>query len=113
MPIDQEPKQAFWNRQITGRGLGVVILACGATLTYISIIRPLLAAARHEQSVSLSLKGVMFSPILVAIGVFYLALGQRATRIMGQHQKPSAIGWLIFALTCGTGILIYQWLKST
>src|SRR5882724_1112613 len=92
MTNDQEQKQPFWNRQVTGRGLGVVIFAGGAAITYFTIVRPLLAASRHEPSVSLSLKGVVFAPIVLGLGVFYIALGPRATRTIAQGSKPTVVG---------------------
>jgi len=113
MSNEQEPKQPFWNRQVTGRGLGVVIFAGGAVITYLCIVRPLLAAARHEPSVSLSLKGVVCAPIVLGLGAFFIALGPRATRIMAQESKPTPAGWLIFALVTGVGIGVYLWMKST
>ena len=112
MSTEQEPKQPFWNRQVTGRGLGVVIFAGGAVIAYFSIVRPLLAAARHEPSVSLSLKGVVFAPIVLGLGVFFIALGPQATRIMAQESKPTPMGWLFFALVCAVGFGLYLWLKS-
>jgi hypothetical protein len=92
MASDATPKQPFWNRQVTGRGMGVVIFAGGAGITYLCIVRPLLAAARHEPSVSLSLKGVVFAPIVLGLGAFYIALGPRAPRIMAQESRQLRVG---------------------
>ena len=100
------------DRQLSERGIGVLALVGCGILTYLSIISPLVAASRQEESVSLSLKGAVVAPVLFAIGLINVFLGDRAVQILGRRQKPSALGWVIYIATFGIGILLYQWLKG-
>jgi hypothetical protein len=111
-PTDQKPKQSVMDKQLTERGIGIFALVGCGVLSYLSIISPLVAASRHEESVSLSMKGAVVVPVLLAIGIINVTMGERASRILGRRQKPSALGWVIYIVTFGIGILLYQWLKS-
>lgn len=110
-PNEKQPKPAVMDRQLSERGIGVLALVGCGILTYLSIISPLVAASRHEESVSLSLKGAVVAPVLFAIGLINVVMGDRAAQILGRRQKPSALGWVIYIVTFGIGILLYQWLK--
>ena len=111
-PNNQQPKASVMDRQLSERGIGVLALVGCGVLTYLSIISPLVAASRHEESVSLSLKGAVVAPVRLAIGLINVFMGDRAAQILGRRQKPSALGWVIYIATFGIGILLYQWLKS-
>jgi len=100
------------NKPLSERGIGVLALVGCGVLSYLSVVAPLLAASRHAESVNFSMKGAVVAPVLLAIGVINVAMGDRASRILGKRQKPSALGWVIYAATFGLGILVYQWLKS-
>ena len=111
-PNDQQTKPSVMNRQLSERGIGVfALIGCGV-LSYLSVIAPLVAASRHEESVTLSLKGAVVAPVLLAIGFINVCMGDRASKILGRRQKPSALGWVIYIVTFSLGILLYQWLKS-
>lgn len=100
------------NKPLSERGIGILaLLGCGV-LSYLSIVAPLIAASRHEESVNFSMKGAIVAPVLLAIGVINVAMGERANRILGRREKPSALGWVIYVVTFGLGVLLYQWLKS-
>lgn len=101
------------NKTLSERGIGVFALVGCGVLSYLSIVAPLLAASRHEESVTLSMKGAIVAPILLAIGVINVTMGDRASQILGKRQRPSALGWVIYGVTFGLGVLVYQWLKST
>jgi len=109
---EPKPKQSIMNKPLTERGIGVFALVGCAVLSYLSIVAPLLAASRHEESVTFSMKGAVVVPVLLAIGVINVAMGDRASHILGRREKPSALGWVIYAVTFGLGVLLYQWLKS-
>ena len=107
-----KPQQSAMNKPLSERGIGVLALVGCGVLSYLSIVAPLVAASRHEESVNFSMKGAVVAPVLLAIGVINVAMGERASRILGRRQKPSALGWVIYAVTFGLGVLLYQWLKS-
>ncbi len=101
------------DKQLTERGIGVFALVGCGVLSYLSIVSPLLAASRHGESVSLSMKGAVVVPVLLAIGIINVVMGERASQVLGRRQKPSALGWVIYIVAFGVGILLYQWLKSS
>lgn len=109
---EPKPKQSVMNKPLTERGIGVLALVGCGVLSYLSIVGPLLAASRHEESVNFSMKGAVVAPVLLAIGVINVAMGEQANRVLGRREKPSALGWVIYAVTFGLGVLLYQWLKS-
>jgi hypothetical protein len=111
-PGEQHSKRPFWTLLDTDRSLGVLVLAGGVAATYYFILCPILAAAHHEAKVSLSVKGVMLSPVALGIGVFYIALGPRAPRVLAGDQKPTAAVWIIMALVCAADSCLYFWLKN-
>ena len=49
---------------------------------------------------------------LLAIGLINVFMGDKASQILGRRQKPSALGWVIYIVTFGIGIVLYQWLRS-
>ena len=98
-PTDQKPKQSVMDRQLSERGIGVLALIGCSVLSYLSIVSPLLAASRHEESVSPSMKGAVVVPVLFAIGIINVAMGERASQILGRRQKPSPLGWVIYSLS--------------
>lgn len=112
MSDEQKSNRSFWNRLGSDRGLGVLILAGGAVGAYFCIIRPLLAGAHHEPSVSISMKGVMLSPFAMGVGVFYIVYGPRATRILAGNQKATRTECAIIAVAVVADSLLYFWLKN-
>ncbi len=94
------------------RLIGVVLLLCGGAIVYLCIYQPLHAAWSGEPTVSIFLKGAILAPMTL-IGLMYLALGPRATSIMGTREKPTpaAYGIVIGVLLLGVGI--YIWLRTT
>lgn len=111
-PPEEKPAQSMMNKPLSERGIGVLALIGCGVLSYLSIVGPLVAASRHEESVNFSMKGAVVAPVLLAIGVINVAMGDRSSRILGRREKPSALGWVIYAVTFGLGVLLYQWLKS-
>ena len=109
---EPKPKQTMMNKPLSERGIGVLALIGCGVLSYLSIVAPLLAASRHEESVTFSMKGAVVAPVLLAIGIINIALGEQANRILGRREKPSALGWVIYVVTFGLGVLLYQWGKS-
>ena len=111
-PTEKKPAQTIMSKPLSERGIGVLALVGCGVLSYLSVVTPLLAASRHEEEVSLSMKGVVGVPVLLAMGVIHVTMGDRASRILGRREKPSALGWVIYLITFGLGILLYGWLKG-
>ncbi len=91
--------------------LGIFALIGTGALGYLFVFTPLLAASRHASSVDLSLKGVVVVPVIFTLGIINVIMGERARPILGRRQMPSALGFVIYAVSFGLGILLYEWLK--
>jgi len=112
MSSEQQPKQTLMNRQLSVRGIGILALVGGTVIAYLSVVSPLLAASRHEESVTTSLKGAGITPLILALGIVYTFFPERAAALLGHPQKPTRLGWA-FSLVFGLlGIPLYLWLKS-
>ena len=108
-----KPQQPVQKSQRSGRWIGFFMAVGGGVLAYLSIISPLLEAARHEEDVSISLKGVVLTPALLVIGLILLFMGnERAGRMFGTRERKSVLGIVICFVTAGIGFLLYEWLKS-
>jgi hypothetical protein len=95
------------------RWIGFFMFIGGLVLGYLAVILPLLAASRHEEDVSISLKGVVLVPGLIVIGLILFFMGnERAGQLMGSKEKHTLLGWVICIVTAGVGILLYEWLRS-
>jgi hypothetical protein len=112
MSTDQKPKQSVPKADNSDRILGIFALVGSGVIGYLCIVAPLVAASRHESSVDLSWKGVVVVPVIFAIGIINAIMGDRARPILGRRQMPSPLGWVIYAVTFGIGILLYQWMKG-
>jgi hypothetical protein len=107
MSTEQQPKP-----DNSDRFLGVFALVGSGVIGYMCIVAPLVAASKHESSVDLSMKGVVVVPVLFALGIINVIMGVRARPILGRRQMPSPLGFVIYAVTFGLGILLYQWMKT-
>jgi hypothetical protein len=108
-----EDKPSFTKRFDTDRILGLVITIGGVAAIYYFIIRQALGATRHAPGVFLSLKGVMLSPVALAIGVVYTVFGSRITDALGNNEiRPTRTTWMLIVLFCVADGLLYWWLKS-
>jgi len=94
------------------RLLGVVLLVCGGGLGYLCVYEPLESARSEAPSVSVTLKGAILTPPLVLIGLLYLALGSRATEVMGTREKPTPAAYAIVLGAMVLGFGLYFWLRS-
>jgi hypothetical protein len=112
MPDTTQPKQSATKADNSDRILGIFALVGSGVIGYLCIVAPLIAASRHESSVDLSLKGIVVFPVIFAIGIINIVMGERARSILGRRQMPSLLGWVIYAVTFGIGILLYQLLKT-
>ena len=109
--MDSEGKKGFWSRELSTRGIGILALCCGLGLAYMSILKPLLDASNGAQSVSMSLKGTIITPMIITIGIIYTFWEEKGKRLLGPPQQPTLVGWLIDLACIAIGIGVYFWLK--
>ena len=100
------------NRELSVRGIGILALVGGSVIAYLSVVMPLLAASRHEESVSTTLKGTGITPLILALGIVYTFFPARATALLGHPQRMTRLGWTFSAVFGLLGIPLYLWLKS-
>jgi len=97
----------------TDRILGVLVTIGSLAAIYYFIIRQAIGATKHDPRVFLSLKGVMLSPVVLAIGVVYAVFGSRITDALGDTTKrPTRTTWILIVLFCVADPFLYWWLKS-
>ncbi len=108
-----QDKSAPAKRLDTDRIIGVMASIGGLAAMYYFIIRQAIAATRHDPRVFLSVKGVMLSPVGLAIGVVYTVFGNRATQFLGDNTKrPTRTTWILIVVFCAADSFLYWWLKS-
>ena len=95
------------------RLVGIFMVLGSLVLGYLSILLPLEAASRHEEDVSISMKGVVFVPALLGIGLFLMFTGDKPNQLLGTRHKPTVVGWIFCIGIAVLGIVLYEWLKST
>lgn len=100
------------NRELSVRGIGILALVGGSIIAYLSLVLPLLAASRHEESVSTTLKGTGITPLVLALGIVYTFFPARATALLGHPQRMTRLGWAFCVVFGLLGIPLYLWLKS-
>jgi hypothetical protein len=111
-PPAAEPGPSEGGSGLKERLVGLVMLLAGAALAYFSVYEPLQAAARQEESVSLSLKGAILCPLALAMGAAYLVLGQRAKAVFGTREHPTTAVWVCGVLLVLAGLGLYLYLRS-
>jgi hypothetical protein len=109
---DPLPGSSPVKRRYSERIIGAIMVIGSGILAYLAIILPLQAASRHEEDVSISLKGVVFVPALFGVGLILIFAGDRPGKFLGTRENPSVIGWIVCIGMAGIGILLYEWLKS-
>jgi hypothetical protein len=106
-----EKKPLLIERLDTDRTIGILVTIGGMAAVYYYIIRQAIAATRHDPTVFLSLKGVMFSPVVLIIGVVYTVYGSRVADSLGSNKRPTRTGWFLIILFWLADMLLYWWLK--
>jgi hypothetical protein len=106
-------------RPWVGVAASILLIGSGAFLLKTCVFDVLAAAARHEPSVSLSVKGVLIAPTALILGV--VALGASIKRggtggagvlINQSTRKLTPIGWAVVAGLLAVGGGLYFWLRS-
>jgi uncharacterized protein YjeT (DUF2065 family) len=111
-PTAGEAKPSESDSGLRERLIGLGLLAAGSVLAYFSVYEPLQAAARQEESISLSLKGAILCPIALVMGPFYLLLGRRATDLLGSREHPKPAAWVVGIVLMLAGVGLYFYLRS-
>jgi hypothetical protein len=91
---------------------GVLMLALGAGFAWLCVYSPLCEAARNASSVSVSLEGVVITPLVLVVGLFYLVQGEAARGVLCVNRKLTAAGWVFTLLMVGVGLLCYLALQT-
>lgn len=112
MSDNQQTKQSFMSRELSVRGMGILLFICGSAISYFCVVSPLLAASHHEENLTISIKGIGITPLILALGIAYTFFPAGATELLGHPQKPTRLGW-VFAVIAGLlGIPLFLWVKS-
>jgi sterol desaturase/sphingolipid hydroxylase (fatty acid hydroxylase superfamily) len=106
------PSESLWNKQLTERGIGILALVCSGVLTYLGVFQPIWDAAHHKASVSLFMKAAIVAPMVLALGLVYTILGDKAARFLGPRDRPSGLGWVFYIFFFLLGLIVYWWVKA-
>lgn len=91
---------------------GLAMLVIGLGLSYLCIYQPLEAANRHEDTVSVSLKGAVICPVIVTAGLVFLIGGKAAKDAFGTREHPSGLSYGFAIVMVAIGFGLYFWLKG-
>jgi hypothetical protein len=91
---------------------GLLLLLAGAVLSYTCVYQPLAAADRQEKEISVSLKGAIFCPLAVGLGLAYLLLGKSAKAVFGTREKPSPLVYVVAVLLVLVGLGLYAYIRG-
>lgn len=103
MAIDQATKE---------RGIGVFLILLGAALSYAFIYAPYASMLAGEPEVSIGFKSSLFGPLAALLGIFYLALGERAADLFGRTTKPTWKTYVLVGVLVAISCLPYFWLDA-
>lgn len=109
MTSEQDPKK------LPVRLAGIFLTFFGIILAHMGIIFPILAAKRHESSISLPWVAAIV-PWLLSFGLIYAIWGDKAESFLGNPQKPQRLskwGWLLFGVMFALGLILEAWLETT
>ncbi len=90
---------------------GILCLIAGAGFGWWGIWQPLQAAHAHAAEVSYSTKIFILVPALLVFGLFFLIGGARWEYRDAVKQRPTAIGWALFAAVAVISALSFWWLQ--
>ena len=91
---------------------GLLVIAIGLFFGWLSVWRPLSAAQNHENEVSLHMKGVVFFPLFVLLGLFLFATGDSISKYFESEGKPTRRGWVVTIVVASLSFAFYFWFKN-
>lgn len=105
------PDSQLWEA-LGARGTGCFMLVLGLLFSYLSIYSPLMAAARHERSVSLTVKGVFLVPACLVLGLILAVSGERGAAVLGMPWRLTRVGWCCVIVLAFAGFLLLKLLEA-
>ena len=106
------PSESLWKKELTERGIGILVLCCGSVMTYLGVFQPIWDAAHHKANVSVLMKAAVIAPLVLALGLVYTILGDKAARFLGSRDRPSKLGWVFYIFFFGVGVVVHWWVKT-
>lgn len=111
-PAPVSPPNA-WNRELSPRGIGILLVACGLGLGYLGVVMPIRDAAAHASSVSLSFKATFLVPFLLGTGLLYTCAPAWMLRFAGHPQRPEKRAWFLYVPLLLLGVALHLYVKQT
>jgi hypothetical protein len=108
----RQPDLTPGSSDLKTRLAGAVMLIAGAVLAYFSVYEPLQAAARHEEKVSISLKGAILCPLALLMGLALLILGKQSTEVFGTRERATPFAWIFGVILVLLGFGLYFYVRS-
>jgi hypothetical protein len=111
--IERDPELTKAVNRLPDRLVGALMLAIGLLFGYWGVLAPLLAIARHQRNISYHYEAAVATPPILVLGLLYIVLGQRATRLFGLKagQRPTQLGMVLVAVLVLAGFVLHGWLS--
>lgn len=101
---------------LKSRLIGLLALIGGGLIGWFSILKPLQDAENGAPSISTTMKGAVFAPILVMYGISALIFGDMFDAFLytqnGDKKQLTPLGWVVTLIGVGIGIGVYFWMDS-
>ena len=105
-PVSEQSKKER-SIEVSPRLVGWIVLIMGVGAAYVGVLEPLRGAAQHADLVSLSLKGTIVTPLLMANGVLYAFAPKWMEQFIGSPPKPSKKVGIFYAVLAALGFALY------
>lgn len=111
--IDHHPALTRKVARLSDRMAGLLMVGLGALLGYWGVIEPVLALVRHARRIRYPYEATIAAPPVLVIGLLYLALGHRASRLFALKaaQRPTQLGLVLLGALVLAGFVLQGWLQ--
>jgi hypothetical protein len=98
---------------LSDRMVGLFMVGLGALFCFWGVIEPVLALARHARRIHYFHEATIAAPPVLVVGLLYLMLGQRASRLFALKaaQRPTQLGLALLGVLVLAGFVLHGWLQ--
>jgi hypothetical protein len=111
--IEHHPALTRRVARLSDRTAGLLMVGLGALFGYWGVLEPVLALARHARHTRYPHEATIAAPPVLVIGLLYLTLGRRASRLFALKaaQRPTQLGLVLLGVLVLAGFVLHGWLQ--
>ncbi len=111
--IDHHPALTRKVARLSDRMAGLLMAGLGSLFGYWGVLEPVLALARHARQIRYPHEATIAAPPVLVIGLLYLTLGRRASRLFALKaaQRPTQLGLVLLGILVLAGFVLHGWLQ--